>query len=400
MHVLTIICDDNWMSENFSEGWRRCGATVTEFLYSKNMGRGYFDTHTNLQVKASNQKMLEIARQLQTQRKLNLIFMSIYDDFLLEETLIELRKLDIPLVNYHPDMVVQWYRMLKIGKYFDFIGCAQKAHIQVFKQKYFKAQYLPFASNPVVNDTKDSLSSFDGVTFMGAPIGYRPWVLSHLYFNGIPLRIFGHHWDWVVRQPKIDEQEIIIQANGISIRSFKLSEKNIYDIKNYLPSRIREEGLSFLTEQYYKWKDRLFPVLLDAEEFYGHLPETCIKGFYDKQKFPALVRSSAINIGFTHVSGKFGDRFEKRQIRLREFEVPMAGGFYITQHCNDLSELYEIGKHIEVWHTKEDLLEKSRYYLCNPEKRNAIALAGYLHTLQNHTWEKRFKYILSELNIS
>ncbi|MBS1627448.1 MAG: glycosyltransferase family 1 protein [Bacteroidetes bacterium] len=400
MHVLSIICDDNWMPENFSEGWRRCGATVTEFLYDKNISRVSYDKASYKNVERINNTILSLAQELHQQNKLTLIFMSIYDDYLLEETLIKLKKLNVPLVNYHPDMVVQWYRMLKTGKYFDFIGCAQKTYLNVYEKKKFKAQYLPFASNPSIQKINIGNINFNGATFMGAPLGYRPFILSHLYFNNIPLRIFGHHWDWVTRKStSAQTQEIKVQTSGINLGFLKLSDKNIHDIKNYLPLRLKEEGVAFLNEQYYKWKEKLFPTHIDGDEFYGNIPQTVIHGQYKKEDFVQLVNESAINIGFTHLSGKLNSRFETKQVRLREFEVPLAGGFYITQYCNELADLYKEGKHIATWKTRDELLEKTKYYLNNNVERNTIAKQGYEYALANHTWEKRFNYILNELKI-
>ena len=70
MHVLSIICDDNWMPDNFSEGWRRCGATVTEFLYDKNIGRGSYDAASYKNVERINNTILLLANELHQQNKL------------------------------------------------------------------------------------------------------------------------------------------------------------------------------------------------------------------------------------------------------------------------------------------------------------------------------------------
>jgi spore maturation protein CgeB len=90
---------------------------------------------------------------------------------------------------------------------------------------------------------------------------------------------------------------------------------------------------------------------------------------------------------------------EKRQLRLRDFEIPICGGFYLTQNCKQLNELFIPGEHLETWNDFSELLDKISYYLKHPQERNAIAQSGIKHCLKYHTWENRFKGLLKELNI-
>lgn len=404
MHVLCIICDDQWMSVNFSEGWRRLGATVEEFKYAVGVVRGNFSKQSSAEVKKINHQIIERAKALHDKGQLDLIFCSLLDDFVFPETLVELKKLKVPLVNYHADMVPLWFRSLKTAKYFDLFCCAQRYNMNKLAQTGAKVFYLPMASNPSIQQkilSKSQLASevqFNGVCFLGAPIGYRPSILANIYFNGIPLRIYGHHWDWVKRNissvGNTTTQQVYV--NGIPF----FSEKQLHDLYYYLLPRLKAEGAYIAALALSRFRHKFFAKKFDAEEFYAHIPPACINGHYAKTDFDYLVRSAAINIGFTHVAGNYGSRWEKKQIRLREFEIPMAGGFYITQYCDELPELYTIGKTIEAWKTKEELIEKVHYYLQHADERNEIAFNGYQYAINNHTWENRFRKILKELAVS
>lgn len=86
-------------------------------------------------------------------------------------------------------------------------------------------------------------------------------------------------------------------------------------------------------------------------------------------------------------------------MRLRDFEIPMAGGFYLTQRCAEVSFMFEEGSNVACWDGTEDLVEKIRFYLENPGIRREIAAAGRLHCEKHHTWARRFRVLLAELGL-
>ena len=120
---------------------------------------------------------------------------------------------------------------------------------------------------------------------------------------------------------------------------------------------------------------------------------------YRNEDFAPLVRGAAINLGFTHFRGESGTSLERRQVRLREFEIPMAGGFYLTQDCPQLRELFNPGRDVACWDQLPDLLDKIAYYRERPAERQNFAEAARAHCLNHHTWQQRFSGLLDELGI-
>lgn len=76
-------------------------------------------------------------------------------------------------------------------------------------------------------------------------------------------------------------------------------------------------------------------------------------------------------------------------VNLRIFEAVAAGCFLLTDYCEEIEELFVIGKEIEVFRCASDLIEKVDYYLNNPEKRLAIAKAGHEAFIKKHLWVMR-----------
>lgn len=76
-------------------------------------------------------------------------------------------------------------------------------------------------------------------------------------------------------------------------------------------------------------------------------------------------------------------------INLRIFEALAAGCFLLTDHTEEIAQLFDIGREIETFRSAGELSSKVRYYLEHPEERLAIARRGHQKFLQHYTWQAR-----------
>ena len=104
---------------------------------------------------------------------------------------------------------------------------------------------------------------------------------------------------------------------------------------------------------------------------------------------------SKINLGFGGVLG----HNETFCLKGRDFEVPMSGGLYLTEHHEELLPFYEIGREIVTYTGFDDLLEKIRWLLSDPDAAEAIRRAGRARALREHTWEMRFDRVFRVLGV-
>jgi hypothetical protein len=120
------------------------------------------------------------------------------------------------------------------------------------------------------------------------------------------------------------------------------------------------------------------------------LPRKILGSVLSDLEMIQMYSRSKINLGFstcgdTHLSDE-----RIMQIRLRDFEVPMSGGFYMVEYMEELADFYEIGKEIVCYRSVEDLADKIKYYLIHDDEREKIRRAGYERCQRDHTWHKRF----------
>jgi spore maturation protein CgeB len=108
-----------------------------------------------------------------------------------------------------------------------------------------------------------------------------------------------------------------------------------------------------------------------------------------------LYAKSRINLGFGGVEG----HEETYCLKGRDFEIPMSGGLYLTEHHPELERVYDLGKEIVTYRGFDDLLANIRHLLADPQRAEAIRQAGFRRALKEHTWEMRFERVFSLMNL-
>jgi len=377
--VLLIICDTSWMHAHLATSWRMTGATVAVEHFGSTMGRGW-DAAGVREHRERNARWRKVASDMAAGGGLDLVFLVALDDVLEDDTLIHFRKLGAKLVLYHVDMLGQWYRSIRSSRFMDLICYASADHVGYFQKRGIRTLRLGFGAVASLGDEADLAPalSYDGVLYLGSPWPYRQRVLQQIVRAGIALRIYGNNW----------------HAERPWPATAGARQKLAHDLRAYLLPRLREEGWPFVRELARRYFDRN-PATVDAAAF----PDGVICGRYDMDQFAALVRGAAINIGFTQMDAD-PTREYPRQLRLRDFEIPACGGFYLAQSCPELPLYYEIGREIAVWESADDVVDRIRYYLARPEERAAIARAGRRRVEQNHTWLHRFAAIAAALGMA
>ncbi len=119
-------------------------------------------------------------------------------------------------------------------------------------------------------------------------------------------------------------------------------------------------------------------------------------GRIDSAHVPTLFAKSRIVLGVSSI----GHCPDFVGLKLRDFDGPMSGSCYLTQHNDDLIDLYEIGKEILTYRDKSDCINQVKFLLANNGLRETIASRGRKRALQDHTWDKRFSNLFIQFNRS
>lgn len=376
MKILVVTEAHSWVDYQIAGSLEDLGHEVHRFFYGEAVGEFYGRARA-AEREVKNFELLNLARTMIYSGGLDFIFCYVYDDFLLPKYAHAMADLDVPMVNLNVDMVNQWYRQIRTAKYFSRILCAQRANMDNLRRHGGKVMYFPMAGRLKSEGIKSSdFKPAAPVTFLGTPMSYRTKLLSRVEQAGIPLAVYGKFWD-----------------EGLEANPEFSFEKTLSDLRHYGWARLRGEGVSGLIKPVARRISAQFArsdTRLAAKTIHGFLPERDLN---------SLFRNSRINLGFTRMVGADPDRPGVNQVKLRDFEVPLAEGFYLVEQAPGYAELFRPGIEVEIWKTPEELLDKVRYYLDHDAERRAVAEAGRCRALSEHTWAHRFAVLFSELGI-
>jgi hypothetical protein len=113
-------------------------------------------------------------------------------------------------------------------------------------------------------------------------------------------------------------------------------------------------------------------------------------GLLDAGGYIKVIAGSKINLSFsgistiTRLTRKYTIHKRKKGLKARVFEVAFCGGFVLSEYFPGIEDLFQVGTEIDIFHDKEELLEKIKYYLAHDEQRETIASNGYARALRDY----------------
>ncbi|MBA3030687.1 MAG: glycosyltransferase [Desulfobacteraceae bacterium] len=331
------------------------GHDVIEFNYDLRQTFRHLNTQNpkNKNYIAKNRPELSnnLFNQVKTahgKKPVDLFFSYFFDACVLPQTIEDIKSLGIQTVNWYCNGAHQLHLVSEISPYYDWCLVPEKFRMDDYKNMGANPIYCQEAANPNIYKPYPVDIEYD-VTFVGQAYGDRPNYIDRILSAGIDIRIWGQNWS----------------KHSSSDRSiFKRIKKLIQRGKSpSLPSKI------------------IGPVLSDEE---------MIK-MYSRSK---------INLGFSTCGSTHKSEERILQVRLRDFEVPMSGGFYMVEYMEELEEFYEIGKEIVCYHNVDDLIDKIWYYLAHDQERESIRNSGYQRCLKDHSWHKRFQNAFDKMALN
>lgn len=287
--------------------------------------------------------LLDQIRAAHAQSPVRLFFSYFYDACVEPEIIDQIRALGIVTVNWFCNASYQLHLVSRIAPHYDWCLVPERFRLEDYRALGARPIYCQEAANPRIYKPSDVPEEFD-IAFAGQCYADRPEIVLWLREQGLDARVWGPRWEY------------------------------------HVPPVTRNPLRRWLSP----------PRGLPAHAVGGVLSDTALVELYSKAR---------INLGFATV-GENSSGPRLTQVRLRDFEVPMSGGFYLTEHSDELADFFKPGVEIETWKTRQELLEKCRYYLAHDVARRAIAAAGRERALREHTWEHRFASAFATMGLA
>jgi len=321
-----------------------------------------------------NEILVEKVRNANREKKVDLFF-SYFDDRIVSPDAIEkIKEMEIPTLNFFFDDLHDFHAIENISPAFDYCWTTMKAAVPNYRKVGAKPIYAPAAANPTVYKPYPLKREFD-VTFVGLCRGERPATVRKILRAGIDIRVWGHGW-------------IRGQPLGASIRSIFSQDSGYFSIRGSIDKLVRD-----FYNYYIGWCGIKGCEIKDLRHIASPpLPFEEMVKMYSRSKI-------SLGFGGADTSSELEKPERLRAVKLRDFEAPMSGAFYLTEYRNELENHYNIGDEIVCYHDTEDLIEKIKYYLAHEDEAEAIREAGYQRARRDHTWANRFEQVFGEIGI-
>ncbi len=88
---------------------------------------------------------------------------------------------------------------------------------------------------------------------------------------------------------------------------------------------------------------------------------------------------------------------ENNANNMRLYEATGVGAMLLTDRKDNLHELFEVGREVVAYSSKEEAGELVRHYLDHPDEAAQIAQAGQARTLREHTYAQRMQELVPML---
>lgn len=286
-------------------------------------------------------RQIERAHQ---ERPIDLFFSYFYSAMCTAPVIEAIGALGIPTMNWYCNASYQLHLVAEIAPAYTWCLVPERFRLKDYEQLGANPIYMQEAANPsVYRPYPDEPQRYD-LSFVGMCYGDRPDFVRLLAESGLTVHVFGPGW----LQQSRRKQGLLGAFGRRGTRSTRMIAG---------------------------------PPLSDDE-------------------MVRLYSQTKVSLGFSSCgeTHRGGERI--LQVRLRDFEAPASGAFYLVEYTDELAEFFEPDREMVFYRSVEDLADKARYYLRHEDERERIRRAGYRRAIAEHTWQKRFAQVFRELGLT
>ena len=375
---------DMWVRLNIVDTLRDMGVDLVFHDWGERFDFYAADWNT-VQRRKMNEELLKTVEQAHRESPVDLLITYYWRRHIDGKVIDKIRDMGICCVNFGCNDLHQFHLVKELIGHYDYHWVSERDAVRMFSDAGGAPVRVQLAANPkwyfpVVAPLKYDLS------FTGSCYGERIDYFSKLAKAGLEFHVFGSRWSAKRSFPRIVGEQLIPWRI-----LFKYETKGV------------KEGFSELKRQ--AWEVSCLVRRLGglgAARFPGNTGshQSLLHGPLKFDEMVRLFSESRISMNFSACGARW-DMPKGRlvQIKLRDFEGPMSGALFFTEYQDELKEFYEIGKEIVCYHDPDDLVEKAKFYLREPEEGLRIRKAARERCLRDHTWEKRFEELFSKLKM-
>jgi spore maturation protein CgeB len=292
-----------------------------------------------------SEALIDQLRKAHARSGIDLLFTYFYNACVEPGVIRQIGSRGIVTVNWFCNASYQFHLVREIAPEYDFCLVPEKFRLPDYRGNGANPVHCPEAANPDIYHPYPEKEKYEA-GFVGQAYGERPGLVQWLIDRHVQVQVWGLGW-----------------------------------------------------ENYRKRRPSFNPKRWGSGDSLPKIPRHLIGGVLSDQDLVRTFSRTKVNLGFAACWTDETSQERITQVRLRDFEIPMSGGFYVTEYQDELADCFDIGSEIVCYRSKEELLKKIGFYLKRPDLRNQIREAGRRRCLSDHTWEKRFENAFKQMGL-
>ena len=326
-------------------------------------------------LKKRSEYIFNECKNILNKKKINLLIATINDSDLHTKYLDKIKRLGIFTVNIQNDSWNNQFAFQKINSSFDLQWLPYRPSKYVYKMlKLKKINYieLPWAGIPYETDSEKRINK---IFFYGSKNKSREHLVHRLAQEQISLDIYGGGWL---------EEDKIIDKN--KMKSFNIKNQLYLMREPYYFQRILAKiKLNLFHKQYLTDMNLINKI---------HI----LKGYIESKNRVSNLSKYLISLGSSSLGSTYVLKNPVNISRGRDWELSGMGVMMITAKDSVLSESFVEDKEIVFYENTDNLKDKIKYYLKNPEIAKKIGQSAKQKIKDHHNFDIRIKTIIRELN--
>lgn len=306
------------------------------------------------------EKTVAFARDEQECEGVDFFLGYLYPDQVEVSAVRELQRVGIPCVNFFCDNVREFRRVPEAYTPFDLHWVPEYEALPMYRRAG-----LPHIHAPMPCWVPERLRNIpehetEPATFIGSADILRRKLLGEVLADGAELTLRGPGWGEPGKKSSVSVSNP--KSNFVLANQFAL---------------VKRHGLGALGAKIANAAYPLRPLTIPQERVAPPV-------FGDE--YFRVTREAAVTVGVNRVPVTRRPLHSPlKYSRLRDIEAPMLGACYLTECTEGIAGLYNLGEEIETYSSADELADKLKALLANPQKRSSLRSAGQQRALREHS---------------
>jgi spore maturation protein CgeB len=335
------------------------------------------------------QQIVDEARTAHRQRPVDLFLSYFYNAHFDPAGFDDLRRMGIRSVNFYCNSIYQFPLVADIAAKVDYSWHPERDARESYLRVGARPVRVQMAGDPGVYRPVPQIRREASACFIGQRYADRDRWLAALHDAGVPFDIYGAGW---TRKDSMGSD--VSQRDEVHLGRKQYRAESLASYANAVAENIDRDGLiGGLSRTEKQWQYRRETKKL-ASRVIAHAKGRAID-------VATTLAGYEVCLNFSNVwaDGRPGSKLIPH-VRLRDFEAPMCRTCYLTSDTDEIAEFYDLGKEIDTYRAPEELVDKTKFYLSNPEAAESLRAAGYERARRDHTWVRRFEELFGKIGLS